>query len=227
MKEIEGHPGYWVTDSGDVYCTRSNAGFGCKPLRKLKPELMRGYSRFSLSINGVVRREFVHRLVAKAFIGPPPEGKNIIRHLDGNPSNNNASNLVWGNYRENEADKKRHGRSLTGDKNHFSKLTWDDVMNIRAMLKGGENIMSVARHFKLSTCAVSRINTNKSWCDPDWAPVNTRAGERHEKARLTWQNVRDIRARLAKGERNFILAKEYKIPSSSISLIKSGATWKE
>lgn len=46
--------------------------------------------------------KMVHRLVARAFIGPPPEGKVGIRHLNGNPRNNHVENLEWGDNPENK-----------------------------------------------------------------------------------------------------------------------------
>lgn len=48
----------------------------------------------------------VHRLVGYAFI-PNPHGKPYINHIDGNPSNNVASNLEWVTARENN----RHARA--------------------------------------------------------------------------------------------------------------------
>ena len=38
----------------------------------------------------------VHRLVAKAFLPPPPSEKHTqVNHIDGNPANNRADNLEW------------------------------------------------------------------------------------------------------------------------------------
>ena len=50
---------------------------------------------------------FVHRAVASAFIGPVT-GK-VVRHLDGDPTNNNLTNLAIGTQRENMLDAVRHG----------------------------------------------------------------------------------------------------------------------
>jgi hypothetical protein len=45
----------------------------------------------------------VHRLVAHAFLGPPPAdgGPYVVDHIDGDPSNNAASNLQWLTHGEN------------------------------------------------------------------------------------------------------------------------------
>jgi len=48
---------------------------------------------------------FVHRLVLLAFIGPSDLQ---VRHLDGNPTNNNLSNLLYGTAKENAEDREFH-----------------------------------------------------------------------------------------------------------------------
>lgn len=50
----------------------------------------------------------VHTLVALAFHGPRPDGMEI-RHLNGDQTDNRASNLRYGTHAENEQDKLKHG----------------------------------------------------------------------------------------------------------------------
>ena len=45
-------------------------------------------------------KKYVHRLVADAFIGPCPAGKQI-NHKDGNPQNNSINNLEYVTPKEN------------------------------------------------------------------------------------------------------------------------------
>ena len=55
-----------------------------------------GKRRVSITdINHRKQYEYVDRLVAKMFVGPPPHPTAIIRHLYGNADNCEVSNLIW------------------------------------------------------------------------------------------------------------------------------------
>lgn len=51
----------------------------------------------------------VHRLVAGAFLPPAGTGQDQVRHLNGDPMDNRATNLAWGTASENASDKIVHG----------------------------------------------------------------------------------------------------------------------
>lgn len=72
------------------------------------------------SVEGAVRKEYVHRLVAAAFLGPEPLGHEV-RHLDGDPENSALSNLAYGTHAQNEMDKLRHGTHNQARKTHCPK----------------------------------------------------------------------------------------------------------
>lgn len=57
-----------------------------------------GYLR--VSVGGKVRRDRVHRLIAKCFL-QNPYNKKIVNHRNGNKQDNRASNLEYCTYREN------------------------------------------------------------------------------------------------------------------------------
>lgn len=59
-----------------------------------------GYYTVTLRANGHRRVEYVHRIVAKAFI-PNPMQKRTVNHKDGNKLNNHVSNLEWATHSEN------------------------------------------------------------------------------------------------------------------------------
>ncbi len=99
---FEGH--YEISSLGRVWSRYVN--------RALVPaiEASTGYPRVSLSAGGRQRPVRVHRLVAAAFLGLPPEGKPNVCHRDGDPANNAVTNLYYGSQAENIRDTVRHGR---------------------------------------------------------------------------------------------------------------------
>lgn len=54
----------------------------------------KGYKHFSVHRGGVSTRYYVHRAVAEMF-HPNPENKPQVDHIDGDKSNNWATNLQW------------------------------------------------------------------------------------------------------------------------------------
>lgn len=59
-------------------------------------ELGKGYYGYSLCKNGVIKYVREHILVALACVyNDDPEHKTVVHHLDGDPTNNRAENLVW------------------------------------------------------------------------------------------------------------------------------------
>jgi len=79
--------------------------------RVLRQEVSKsGHLRVQLYADGQRPKHLQsHRLVCEAFHGNAPEGKEDVLHWDDNPSNNQASNLRWGDDAENYADSVRNG----------------------------------------------------------------------------------------------------------------------
>lgn len=109
--DVNGYEGcYMVSSHGRVYST----GNGRRNPVMLKPSAnSKGYQTVHLSDgNGRQESACVHRLVAAAFCDGHSETRNIVNHIDGNPSNNNADNLEWCTYGENT----RHAIEVLGKK---------------------------------------------------------------------------------------------------------------
>lgn len=67
-----------------------------------------GHISVSLSIGGVRKREYIHRLVYQEFVGEIPDGMEI-RHLNGVPSDNRLENLRIGTRTDQRNDDIRNG----------------------------------------------------------------------------------------------------------------------
>jgi hypothetical protein len=86
-----------------------------KVLKPIKIGPAKPYPSVKLCKDGGERVGKLHRLVAEAFLGKPPEGKRLVLHIDGDCTNNHVDNLRWGSQAENVADTARHG-ARTGRK---------------------------------------------------------------------------------------------------------------
>ena len=88
IKSIEGLPGIFVSDEGFIISELRDH----RVLKSMTDS--KGYERVRLTVDRKKYSLKVHREVAKAFI-PNPENKPQVNHIDGNKSNNAASNLEW------------------------------------------------------------------------------------------------------------------------------------
>jgi len=114
-REVAGYEGaYEVSDLGRV---RSLPG-GHRHGIVLKPQPVgRGYLSVSLCIEGVVRRFYVHHMVALAFIGPRPEGLDVC-HGNGNLLDNRPQNLRYDTVNGNMRDSIEHGTHRSTQRTH-------------------------------------------------------------------------------------------------------------
>lgn len=110
---VVGFEGYYeVSNYGDVRSIDRQVTDGRwfkGKIRKPYPSTSAGHLMVSLYRGSEEHKWMVHRLVAFAFIGHPPEGKPYALHGDGNQLNNHVSNLRWGSQKENMADAMKHG----------------------------------------------------------------------------------------------------------------------
>lgn len=168
--EVPGFPGYKVSNLGRLGSTYN---IGARQFRKdcfkvLTPQISKsGYHFYDLMPgdgNRIERkRKPIHQLVLLAFIGPPIMGLEV-RHLDGNPGNNNLENLAYGTRQENSDDKLVHGTKLSGESHPGSKLSWSDVDRIREILFNKTMTQyRIAKAFGVNQSIISNIKNNKIW----------------------------------------------------------------
>lgn len=135
IRPIPNFKGYYASDKGVIFsrwergykiASKRILGNSLKELRQATDK--QGYKRLTLVSKSKKTLKSVHRLVLETFKGKDPV-KKICCHNDGNPSNNNITNLRWGTPKDNALDMKKHGRvsGLRGEKHKLCKLSDQDI----------------------------------------------------------------------------------------------------
>jgi len=152
---------YEVSNLGRV--RRVKSGCGTRIGRIAKGSASRGYMQVNLSKNMIQRRHSIHRLVATAFLGQCPDGKEV-NHKDGIKKHNAVLNLEYVTRSENIVHAFRNGLNVAahGERQWKSKLTEDNVREVRRLLRK-ESQRSIARLFNVDQSTICSIATGGSW----------------------------------------------------------------
>jgi len=125
---IPGFKNEAISQSGKVIAINHRFRSMCDRVKKWRlGGYKRRYARVGLGPgkNGV--DAYIHRLVLLAWVGSPPSEFHQAEHIDGNPLNNNISNLKWATPKENSLRKKEHGTSGAGELNAMAKISDADA----------------------------------------------------------------------------------------------------
>ena len=154
-RKIETCPDYSVSDHGRV--RRDTPGRGTRAGRILKnsPDC-NGYA--CVNLHGR-RKQYVHKLVALAFLGPPPSCKHQVAHWDGNGMNSALANIRWATQRENEKDKLRHGTTYQQPRGSRT-LSRQQLEWILSIVGHGMSQRSAARELGVTHPVVQRASRN-------------------------------------------------------------------
>lgn len=105
----------------------------------------------------------VHRLVLLAFVGPCPNGAQT-RHINGIRSDNRLENLCYGTAKENSDDKKIHGTFVRGSRQGLSKLTEQQVVEIRRRYSQGHVLQrELAAEYGVAQNTISHVLLLGTW----------------------------------------------------------------
>lgn len=219
-KPLEG-----IVDNGKNYEVSSNGQVrNIKTKRILKPwKVPKGYHHVRLAFKGTKDRKYgIHRLVALAFI-PNPENKSHVNHIDANKINNSVENLEWVSPEENS----RHANINELFK---TKLTQNDVIEIKKLLLDNVSQYKIAKQFNVSRTAIANIHTGKTWnfVEVDgFVPFSYGVRGEHTKlAKLNENKVREIRhLHQTVKYSSHQLGKMYSVCPSTIQDILNGKTW--
>ena len=114
--------------------------------------------------SGKQKNFFVHRLVAQSFI-ENPKNKSEVNHIDGQPMNNKVDNLEWVSKSENEQHAYSNGLkiNLKGSANPSSKLTENDVIEIKNRLSNGDSPAEISKDYPVDKMAIYKIKNGLRW----------------------------------------------------------------
>jgi hypothetical protein len=198
-----------------------NSAHGCwlwKPT-----SLCNGYGVFHYNRKNIL----THRFSWLITFGPIPHGLFVCHACDTHYPIGDISyrrcvrpdHLFLGDNAENMRDAARKGRMPRGERSVLSKLTSDQVLDIRKRYTAGEPLKAIAADHRISDGSIYPIAHGKRWTH-----IPLAVGQR--KRKLSEQSVSEIRARVIHGETYRSLAKEYGITASMVRLVALRQTWK-
>jgi hypothetical protein len=160
---MPGLPQYEVSECGDV--RRISTG------TRLKGHINAdGYPEYAIrTANGRKLHMTAHRMVAYAFIGPPPSPNHEVAHNDGSRLNCHFNNLRWATPTENQGDRKAHGNGPVGEGNGRAKITDADVVRIRREYRAikrpgsGRLVAELDEKYGLCRSAILDIAMGRTW----------------------------------------------------------------
>jgi len=129
--------------------------------RELPQSPAQGYPAVTLvTSDGAPVRKRVHRLVCRAYHGPPPDDGALVRHLDDDRANNHACNLRWGDQLDNWLDAVRNGAIEL-------QLTPCRVRVLRLAYLEGESVRTLAERVGLPESTVRAAIMGRTWSHVD------------------------------------------------------------
>lgn len=155
---------YVISNYGRVCPTKRSKIFPNGGVKK--PAVMdNGYLTISVSCgDGSGKTFLLHRMVALAFLGPPPVRGMVADHIDRDRGNPALTNLRWVTSKENHA--------LNDDRfQDFKCLSHEDANEIRRRYNAGEKQVDIADDYGISQNQVSMCVLNKAWKRKNDVPI--------------------------------------------------------
>lgn len=156
-RDIKGFEGYQVSNYGMVKSLK----FGKEKILKGK-KVSSGYLQVGLWKNGECILEYIHRLVAEAFI-PNPQNLPQVNHKDETPTNNHVENLEWcdARYNLNYGTRNQRSAEKQGKRvDQIDKITGEVIHKWASTAECGRNGYS-QQH--ISDCCNGKHKTHKGY----------------------------------------------------------------
>jgi hypothetical protein len=120
-----------------------------------------GYGLFQIG-HGDPHYRGAHRVSWQMHNGPIPDGKLVCHHCD-NRRCVRPDHLFLGTIQDNIRDRDAKARQARGERSASSKLTKDQVVEIRHRHRAGAKIRDLAIEFRMSYPAISDITGGRKW----------------------------------------------------------------
>ena len=191
-----------------------------------------GYVAVTLYLSSKGKLHLIHRLVALAFI-PNPEEKPQVNHKNGVKNDNELGNLEWVTRSENQNHAYSTGLQIParGSKVHGSKLTSDQVAEIKKMIMRGVLDRVIADQYGVVTESIKSIRNGDNWAHVEvegFTPfTKDNSGSYNFNAKLTDEKVKDIRRLYKEGVYTVRqLASKFGVSHCSVVNIVNYKSWK-
>ena len=189
----------------------------------LKPFLTpRGYLQVCIGFTSRKDRITVnvHKLVIRAFV-PSVDGKPYANHIDGDKTNNKATNLEWCTPSENNQHAVAIGLVSSGEDSYLHVLTEPEVISIINELRLGARNIDLAKRYNVSPPTIDDIRCNRTWRFIEREPIASNGPVR----KLTGEDIPVIR-KLFDTLRDCDIAPKFGVATATINQIRRGKTWK-
>jgi len=129
------------------------------------------YDFVILSCQNRKMQRYVHTLVAEAFIGPRPSRRHSVNHIDGDRTNNHATNLEWAtpieqihhSIRLGTADPYGVKKYHRWGERHFKARLTEEIVRVIRYAPERFSIGDLAELFGVDPSHISGIRLRKTW----------------------------------------------------------------
>jgi hypothetical protein len=181
--------------------------------------------------NGHTKRTLLaHRVAWEAHNAEPIPPGMCVCHACDNRACVNPAHLFVGSHVDNMQDMIGKGRKVVtaGERSSTAKLTEQSVLEIRELGSQGLRQIDIAQRFDISRASVGLILSGQNWKHLPLRPslqASKPRGSAHHGARLTPEQVLEIRQAAEAGETRKSIANRYGVTPENVSCIVLRKTW--
>ena len=140
---------YIITEEGSILSKKTGRQIYVHVNKK-------GYCSVRLKHGDGGKTHLVHRLVAELYV-ENPDSKEQVNHKDGVKANNNHWNLEWVTCQENNDHAVLTGLVKRGKDRPNSKMTDEQVLELRSLREEGHNYYELGRLFGIAYQTAHKI----------------------------------------------------------------------